>query len=307
MGCSIIMECILLPELQVIHRSQIMSKFFKYGILALLAACPWPAFADDNSPAKPLEIGVVPYMTARTLVGSYEPIRLYLEKVLNRPVKIFTSSGFKPFFFNASRGDYDLVISAAHFARILQKEQKFAPMVRYSAGGRALLMTALDSPLKAIKDLRGQVIAVPDKLSLAAIVCLTYLRENGLQSDTDFQLLEVPSFASAILAVQKGDAKAAISAQAVLMQMPQELRESVRTVVDAGEYIPLVFLAHPRLGKKYSDLLNSELLKFANETLEGKQFLINTGFGAIIPASAKDMSSLDRYIAETKRLMEVTP
>lgn len=284
-----------------------MQTLFKYGLGLVLAMTACTIYAEDNSALKPLEIGIVPYLSARVLVTSYEPMRLYLEQTLGRPVKIYTAAGFKPFFLNTRQGDYDLVITAAHFARIVQKEQKFIPMVRYSAGGRAVLVTTLASPLKTTRDLRAQIIAVPDKVSLASIVCLTYLRENRLKSDTDFKLLEVPSFASAILAVQNGDAGAAITANGVLLQMPQTLRESVRTIVDAGEYIPLVFLAHPRLGKKYIDLLNTTLLKFGNETSEGKQFLTSTGFGSIIPATAKDMSSLDRYIEETKRLLDKTP
>lgn len=280
-----------------------MKKIFRFVLMATLVIQIFPVFAEDNSSVKPLEVGVVPYISARVLVSSYEPMRLYLEHVLGRPVKIYTATGFKQFFLNAQRGDYDLIISAAHFARILQKEHQFTPLVRYSAGGRALVMTALNSPLNTLQDLQGRVIAVPDKLSLATIVCLAYLRENGLQPDIDFQLLEVPSFASAILAVQKGDAMAAITAQGVLTQMPQVLRESVRTIVVTGEFVPLIFLSNPRIGKKYADLLNKVLLKFGNETNEGKQFLTSTGFGTIIPATSKDMNSLDRYVAETKRLL----
>jgi len=248
-------------------------------------------------------VGVVPYLSARVLITSYEPMRLYLEQVLGMPVKIYTATGFKQFFLNAQRGDYDLVISPSHFARILQKEHQFTPLVRYSNNARGMVMTALNSPLKTLQDLRGQVIAAPDKLSMATIVSITWLRENGLHSGTDFQLLEVPSFTSAILAVHKGDAMAAISAQAVLNQMTQELRESVRTIAVTGEYIPLVFLAHPRIEQKYAALLNTELLKFGNETIEGKQFLSSTGFRTIIPATTKDMNSLDHYVAETKRLL----
>lgn len=269
----------------------------------MLAMSAWSVFADDNPPDKPLEIGVVPYVSTRVLVSSYEPMRLYLEKALGKPVKIYTAAGFKQFFLNAKRGDYDLVITAAHFARILQKEHKFTPLVRYSTGGRGMVMTTLNSPLKTMQDLRGQVVAVPDQLSLTAIVCMTYLRENGLQPGIDFQLLEVPSFASAILSVQKGDAMAAISARGPLAQMPKELRESVRPIVETGEFFPLVFISHQRLGKKTTNLLKNSLLRFSSESTEGKKFLTNTGFGTIVPVSAKDMNSLDRYLLETKRLL----
>ncbi|HQS56976.1 MAG: hypothetical protein B7Y56_01600 [Gallionellales bacterium 35-53-114] len=283
-----------------------MLRLFHYVLWSFITLTVVPAYAADKSSVKPLEVGVVPYLSARALVTSYEPMRHYLEQALGMPVKIYTAPGFKPFFFNARQGDYDLVITAAHFARILQTEQKFTPLVRYSAGGRGLVMTALNSPLKKLQDLRGQVIAVPDQLSLANIVCMSHLREHGLKPGTDFKVLEVPSFASAILSVQKGEASAAVSAPGALAQMAPELRESVQPLLDTGEFVSLVFLAHPRLEKKLKHLISKKLLKFGSDTIEGKLFFKNNGFEEIIPVTAKDMYNLDRYIADTKRLLDET-
>ena len=284
-----------------------MHRLFIICLVAFLALQTRPLSAAAMTSDKPFEVGVIPYISARTLVYSYEPMRLYLEKVLSRPVKFYSSTNFKSFFQNAQRGDYDLIITAAHFARILQKDNQFIPLVRYATGGRGLVVTALDSPIKTLQSLRGKVIAVPDKISLAAIVCLTYLRENDLESGSDFLILEVPSFASAILSMQKNEANAAISSTGALAQMPKPLSESVKPVVDAGEYTSLIFLAHPRLGKTTNQLINSALLKFGNESVEGKQFFSSNGFGTIVPVTQKEMSNLDQYVAETKRLMEEAP
>lgn len=284
-----------------------MPKLFNYVLLSFIALSAGPAYAADSPSGKVLNVGVVPYLSARALVTSYEPIRLYLEQALGMPVKIYTAPGFKPFYLNARQGDYDLVITAAHFARLLQKEQNFIPLVRYAGGNRCMIMTALSSPIKAMPDLKGIIIALPDHLSLASIGCMTHLRENNLQPGKHFQLLEVPSFASAILAVQKGDAAAAVSAPAALAQMPRELSESVRPVVSTDELFNLIYLAHPRLDKKFTHRLNQELLKFGNDTSEGKHFFAGTGFGKFIPVTAKDMNTLDRYVADTKRLLSETP
>jgi ABC-type phosphate/phosphonate transport system substrate-binding protein len=135
---------------------------------------------------------------------------------------------------------------------------------------------------------------------------MTHLNEAGLKPGRDFRLLEVPSFASAILSLQKGDADAAVSAPGALVQMTNEMRDSVRPVVDTGEYVNLIILSHPRLEKKLSGLLGNALLKFGNTTGEGKQFLASTGFGSIIPVTPKDMNNLDRYTPETKRLLDLT-
>lgn len=284
-----------------------MHRLPKLLLLAILAIPTCPAFAQADFQTKPLEVGVVPYLSARVLIGSYEPLRLYLQQALGKPVKIYTATGFKQFYLNAKRGDYDLIISAAHIARILQKKNNFTPLARYSTNNHSLVMTALNSKLNSRQDLRGQVIAVPDKLSLATIVCMIWLRENGLQAGIDFHLLEVPSFTSAILSVQKGEAMAAVTTDAVLSQMPREMREAVRPIADIGEFSNLVFLAHPRLGQADIKRLSNALLKFGSESNEGRQFLASTGFGTLIPASPKEMNSLDRYAAETKRLLDELP
>ena len=50
-----------------------------------------PLYAGENTPVKPLEIGIVPYVGARALVASYEPLRNHLEQSLGWQVKIFTA------------------------------------------------------------------------------------------------------------------------------------------------------------------------------------------------------------------------
>jgi phosphonate transport system substrate-binding protein len=284
-----------------------MKRLFKCVLVAILAFPVFSAFAEDLASAKPLEVGIVPYISARAVIANFEPMRLYLEQSLGRPVRIYTANGFKQFFLNAQKGDYDLVISAAHIARLLQKENKFIPIVKFSPGVHSLFMTKLNSPLKSPRELRGQVIAVPDQLSFAAIVGTSWLSEKGLKAETDYKILEVPSFPSALLAVQKGEAVAAISVPPVLAQIPKELRDSLRVLADAGEFLQFIFLTHPRLGSQTSSLLGKELLRFAQETDEGKQFLVGTGFGTIVPALSNDMNSLDKYTSETRRLLNTAP
>ncbi len=284
-----------------------MIKLLKLFLCLALTLATYAVSAEEKSAAKPLEIGIVPYMSPRILISTYEPMRLYLEQALGRQVKIYTANGFKSFLLNAQNGEYDLVINAPHFSRILQKENNFNPLLRFSPDSRALLVSAVNGPVKTTQDLRGQVIAVPDRLALAVIVALNSLRENGFKEGTDFKILQVPSFPSALLAVQKGDAMAAITGQTVLKQMPQELQDSMKIVLDAGEFSGLIFLAHPRLVKSETSLISHALQKFVTETAEGKKCLSSLGVGNIIPTTPKEMNSLDRYVAETKRLLAETP
>jgi phosphonate transport system substrate-binding protein len=284
-----------------------MRILFGFKLLAILALVSSPIFADEKFGTKPVEIGIVPYMSVRELITKYEPLRIYLEHALGTPVKIYTANGFRPFYLNTEKGDYDLAITPSHIARLLQNEHGFTPLVRFSTPGRVLLMSAFNSPLKTVQELNGRVIAVPDKFALASIACMAYLSENELLPGKNFKLLEVPSFPSAIISVQKGDAAAACTASPPFSYMPRDLQDSVQILADMGTISGLVVLARPGMKKLALNKLVQTLLKINDHPNGGKQFITSLGFGPLIPVTSKDMSSLDRYLAETKRLMRETP
>lgn len=284
-----------------------MYKLILSCVFTILAMTASFVQAESSTTSKPFEIGVVPYLSARSLIANYEPMRLFLEHALGKPVKIYTATGFKPFFLNAQRGDFDMIITAANFARLLQKEHQFTPLLRFSKSASSWLVTAFNSPVKTLQELRGKVIAIPDQLSMAVIVSMTNLRENGMEPVTDFQLLKVASFPSAILSVQKGEAAAAITASGAMAQMPKELSESVRVVLDSGEFTNLIILTHSRIDKNTNSLLTDALLKLSAASNRNGEFIVNLGFGPLIPVTTKDMSGLDRYLPETKRILNETP
>ena len=72
-----------------------MKSLYNYVIFSVLAISVHPVYAAISPPEKPLEVGVVPYLSTRVLVSSYEPLRLYLEQSLHRPVILYTATGFK--------------------------------------------------------------------------------------------------------------------------------------------------------------------------------------------------------------------
>ena len=277
-------------------------------VLIVLGALLWPVgcSATELSQAKALEVGVVPYSSARTMVVTYEPLRKYLAQSLARPVELYTAPGFKAFQVNSVRGDFDLIITAAHFARILEMENGYIALARFSAGGRGLITVSRDSRIQRLADLRGRKVAVPDRLSLATVISVEYMKQHGLQPSVDFQIVEVPSFNAAIQAILRGDAAAAISAPGPLAQLPEDMRNSVRTLADSGECLGLVFLAHPRLSESETARLKHQILLFGKAP-EGLKFLSDTGFGGLLPVTVGGLRRIDPYVPETKRLLELMP
>lgn len=273
----------------------------------LLCACVFMVGAQENPKQEvPLRVSVVPYLSTRAMVAAYEPMRTYLESTMRRRVLFYSPPGFRAFVVTAQNGEYDMVISAAHIARMLETQQKFNALARFSTPGQALIVGPLTSSIDRFKQLRGKVVAIPSQLSLASIVAMTATTDAGLVEDNDFKVLESLSFSAAVVAIQKGDAEVAFSSKVALDQMTDEQRNSVKVLMDAGEFFNPVFLAHPALDDASMQKLRSALLSFG-ATPEGKIFLKKSGFGSIIPATESDLVILDLYSARTQKLLDKTP
>jgi len=284
-----------------------MFRLRKLAARGLIFAIAVLGSAGSAQAGRPLQLGVLPYLPARSLIVEHQPLRDYLQQGLGREVEVYTAPDFRTFFENTRQGRYDVVITAAHFARVAQLDQGYVPMVRYSGGARGLLVVARDSPIRRLDQLRGKTIAGPDRLALGSLVVVRWLHEHGLEEKRDYTLTTSVSFNTAILMVQHGEAAAAVTAPAALQQMPAELRDSVRILGDTGDYTNLVYLANPRLGRREIAQIKALILRFGADTRPGRAFLSMTGFGSIVPATAADMQRLDSYVPETRRLVSTSP
>lgn len=179
--------------------------------------------------------------------------------------------------------------------------------MRYSRGGRGLVVVAQDSPIRDVSGLRGKLIAGPDRLALVSLVVSRWLDERGLQETRDYRLVRSVSFNTAVLTVQRGEAVAAISAPGALQQMPAALRDSVRVLGETGDYTNLIYLASPAISAAERARIRDLVAGFGNKTEAGKKFLEATGFGSVLAATDADMAPLDQYVAETRRLLRDAP
>ena len=284
-----------------------MIKFSKFAVrllgAAVLALTAAPHATAADTPVKPLEIGIIPNVSTHALFAAYQPLRLYLERRLGRPVMLLTAPDFKTFYERTGKGDYDLAITPPHLARLAETESGYVPLVTYQNGLDALLLVAKDSPIKAVAELRGKNIGVPDLLALAPMAGRHWLEQRGLKADTDYTLRITAPHNTAVLSVMRGDTDAAIVGSGPYRLMPAELRDGVRILANVGTVINATFMAHPRLSADERTRVKDALLVFANESPEGKKFVKDNEFGGMKPLSSRDLKTMDRYTKEAKLLL----
>ena len=91
------------------------------GVLMLvsglaLGEMPSAMMSDAESKQRPLQFGLLPYVSTRKLFAVYTPMKRYLEKTLKRSVRMSTAPDFATYIERARRGEYDLYHTAPHFA-----------------------------------------------------------------------------------------------------------------------------------------------------------------------------------------------
>ena len=272
----------------------------------LAAILGWTAPATAANTSGSIELGVFPYLSTRALLDLYEPVRLFIQAELNRPTNLFTATSFKAYADRTQAGEYDVVVTPPHLARLAQREAGYIPLTMFTRELRGVVVVAKDSPIQTLLDLKGKHIATPNKIALVTIMGGQLLRDNGLVNQVSALIQDVGSHSNAVLAVQRGEAEAALTENSALQQMPEDLRNSVRIIAQTQRLPHVMFLAHPRLGQAEVTRVRNLLLRFPH-TAPGRTFLKSSGFEGMCAIDEADMKSVDPFIKELKRMLGAMP
>jgi phosphonate transport system substrate-binding protein len=270
----------------------------RFAVMALLLGFAGYAMADT----KPLRIGVLPTLSPRLLLKNYESVRMYLARELRQSLELGTGTSFGDFHRQAMADEYDIVLTAAHLARLAQREKGWVPLATYTNPNRAILLVAKNSPIKSIEDLRGKTVTSADALALLVIYGRQWLLERGLKPDRDYQYIDAPSFTSAAHAVAQQQVALAIISPSSYKQLPEVLKNETRIFLTLPEIPAVIWLVHPKSGVDPARLKRL-LLGFTSDLPEGREFYRMTGYVGMREVTAEQMRALDVYADEGKTLL----
>jgi phosphonate transport system substrate-binding protein len=270
--------------------------------LSLLAAALPARMARAQSMA-PLEIGVLPNISARALLAQYQPMREYLGRELKRAVQVSTAPHWASFQQRTLAYEYDVVVTASHVARLAQLDGGWQPLLIYAPGIKGMIAFAQQRPIKAIADLRGQTLVLSNPQSLVALRGLQWLSENGLQRDRDFKAINTPTDDSVGNVVVRGDAVAAMLSGGEYRAIPEATRAQVSVLATFAEVPGFVVMASPRLAAADARAVKELLSQFIPRSDEGKAFAAATGFTGIGELPTGLMESMDAYAGATRKLL----
>lgn len=219
-----------------------------------------PGWADD---ARPLVLGVFPYVTARQIVETYRPVAQALEKKLQRRILLFTAPDFTTFAQRTRQGKYDILLTAPHLAWLAHEEAKYLPLLKYDLSIQGLLVVKSDSPFKGLADLRGSTLATADPIALVVLAGKAEMAARGLSDNIDYQSKDAVTHINAAMQVINGRADAAMLGQQPYNLMRPELRQQLRVLAVTPSLPSLMYLTHPRLPAAEVQAIRTALLDFS--------------------------------------------
>jgi phosphonate transport system substrate-binding protein len=270
--------------------------------MAMFSACAMPRLAWSQS-GQPLEIGVLPNISARVLMGQYLPMRDYLTREMQRPVQVSTAPSWNAFHQRTLALDYDVIVTAANLARVAQLDRGYVPLLSYAPAIRGLVIFSSARPIKSISELRGRALALSNPQSLVTLRGMQWLAENGLQRDIDFSTVNTPTDDSVGNVVVRGDAIAAILSGGEYRAIPEAVMARLQVLTTFAEVPGFVVLASPRLPAAEARAVKEHLLTFSAGSAEGKAFFAASGFTGMRELPPGLMESMDAYLGATRKVM----
>jgi phosphonate transport system substrate-binding protein len=261
-----------------------------------------------SAPSMPLcaaggyEVAFTPFLPVRALIESYRPMREYLERELGEPVTFVSAPDYRTDSERIRRREYAFIVTVANSAYLAHADHGYVPMLRPSIPTRPTLVVHRDSPLTATGQLTGATIAMPDPLAIVSMQGMEMLRAAGLSPARDLAIAHQANHLAAVSGVIYGNVNAAIVSDRALRQMPQAVRDQVRQVAvwDKGAAPGVVYMASPGVPGERRERLRRAILKFANDTAEGRELMGRLGYGSLIPATTKELQALKIYGARLR-------
>lgn len=265
------------------------------AVLALPAARAQIGPAEERAP---LRVGLVPYLSTRSLITLYQPLREHLERTLQRRTRLYTAHDFRTLALNARDGEYDMALLPPHIARIAVADWGQQFVARFAQTSEVQLVTLPTTALELPADLRGRRIAAIDPLSITTLALRRWLGERGLVVGRDVGVLYAHSIASGVVALERGDAIALVGAIGQFRDIVEGVEGKVKVVAALASIPTPAFVAHAGVPPVDVAQMRQALLAFVPQSAGA-----GISRSPFVTGSVQDFARVESYSAEVRRLL----
>ena len=260
----------------------------------------WASSMPASAAGDPLHFGVFPHLSTRVLLETYQPLADHLSRALKRPVLLETAPDFADFVSRTRAGRYDVLLTPPHLAYLAQAETGYRPLYAYAEPLRGVVVVRKTAPYQGLRDLKGKSVALADPLAIVVMMMEADLSRAGLLQGRDFTRIEARSHNNAALLVVQGKAQAAVVGALAFQQVPARIKQDLRALAYTRPILSPVYMASARIPETEVEALKMALAGFG-ATASGREFLLHSGLGQLVPVSVAQLQDYQPYAMEAAR------
>lgn len=256
----------------------------------------WAAAAPTDTPFR---VGIAPHTSARVIIEMYQPLRLFLEKALDRPVEIVTASDFTEFARRGLQQQYDLAVTTGHQANLLEADAGYLPLLTYKSDFKAVVLVAANAPYQEPNDLANSTVIGLSPSSLVTIWGQHWLHRNSVGG---VKVRYVSASDSVAQLVLNGEGSAGMTSLANYQNLQPAIRDRLRILSESQPLAGRVYLLNKRQFAA-RDKINDALWAFA-DTPEAQQYFVKYKLGGYRKLLPRELVEMTPYANEVRQALK---
>lgn len=265
---------------------------WQYVVGVVLALQLNSAMAADVSKAA-YSIAVVPQFRAEEIHRDWTPVLERLRAASGATFSLRIARDIPAFEDSVLAGEADFAYMNPYHQVMARRAQGYIPLVRDSKALTGILVVRKDDPIRSVMELDGKEVAFPAPNAFGASLWM-----RALLAERE-KIRIVPAYvkthSNAFRHVATGKAAAAGGIGATLNEEPEELRSTLRVLMETPGVAPHPLSAHPRIPEAVRRLVTETLLGLAQDAA-GQAMLKDIQMAAPVRADyARDYQPLEKF------------
>lgn len=274
-------------------------------LIILLAPLGSPSAAPGGD--RVYQLGVFPYLPPAQLETAFAPVAEQFSAVLGVPVKFRSRPDFTTFRSNVTQQVYDIVYIQPFGYIRAAAPAGYIPLARFVSLNdtgdtgllKAIVVVAEESDIDDIHDLRGAVIAMPDREAAVSLLGLSFLRQVGLFDGDTVRILYQLNHGSCMQQVIIRKASACVTAYPAKAQFEYKTGRRLKVIAKTRRIPSTLFAVHNRVPAPLRERLRAEITSWTRLN-QGKHILDSLHMRRYLETSDSDYDPVRRIWNELR-------
>ncbi|MBL1276528.1 MAG: phosphate/phosphite/phosphonate ABC transporter substrate-binding protein [Ectothiorhodospiraceae bacterium] len=274
-----------------------------FAVLLTFLATGLPSTTVAESADKQYTLGVFPYLPPARIEKLYGPFAASLSEAIKRPALLRSRSSFEEFRRAASNGKFDIIFIQPFDYIRLGKNTPYQAIARWQSQLHAIFVTLPSSPIKHLKELKGQVIAMPDIDAAVSLLGYLTLHQANLILGTDVKIVHTANHFACMKLLLIGKAAACVTAPSPRRLFQDRAKLTLKLITKSQNIPSPLYAVHSRLPAKHHQAIFDTVIGWGN-TEKGRRLLSSVKFKAYVPTTSKEYEPVRVIWKEVQPLIQ---